>query len=222
MSPRLQIASFNLHHTRRLDRALQVAQAEPRIREADLLALQETDQAAAERFAAVLGLSHVCYHGEVHPHTGRCFGPALLSRWPVGDSCRVDLPHPGLHGLARLAVAATVLVEGTPVRTYAVHLGTMREILPAHQNAQARALLAHAAAGTERAVVAGDLNRKGIGRLFEAAGWRWVTRDVGPTHHCWSFDHVFVRGWDGAATRSGSVRAALAASDHRAVWAEVG
>jgi hypothetical protein len=32
---------------------------------------------------------------------------------------------------------------------------------------------------------------------------------------------VFVRGIDGAGTRAGSIRAALTASDHRAVWAEV-
>jgi endonuclease/exonuclease/phosphatase (EEP) superfamily protein YafD len=117
-------------------------------------------------------------------------------------------------------VAATVMVRGAAMSAYAVHFGNMREILPSQQSDQVRALLREAT-GTGPALVAGDLNRKGLGALFQAAGWRWITRDVGRTHLIWSFDHVFVKGFDGAATRAGSVRSALTASDHRAVWADI-
>ena len=85
----------------------------------------------------------------------------------------------------------------------------MREILPSHQAAQARAVLEDAARHPGPAVVAGDLNRRGVGRLFEAHGWRWLTRDVGRTHWVWSFDHVFVRGVDAGSARAGSIGAAL-------------
>lgn len=221
MSPVLRIATFNLRHGSRLERAIAVAKAEPVLAEADVLALQESDQGAAERFASALGMGYLYYPAVLHYRTGRHFAPALLSRWPIVADRRVDLPHPGLWGMRRIAVAATLLVRDQPVVAYAVHFGNLREILPPHQNAQARAVLADAVAGSGPAMVAGDLNRKGLGRLFEAEGWRWITRDVGRTHRIWSFDHVFVRGFDGALVRAGRVRAALSASDHQAVWAEL-
>ena len=217
----LRIVTFNLYFAERIERAIAVARAEPDFAGADVLALQEADEAAAQRFADALGLGFVYYPALRHPRTGRNFGPALLSRWPIEEDRRLDLPHSGLSSMPRIAIGGSLRIAGEPVHVYVVHFGTMREMLPLHQNAQARTVLRDAAARPGRAVIAGDLNRKGIGRLFEAEGWRWVTRDVGRTHRVWSFDHVFLRGFDGAETRFGSVRAALEASDHRAVWARI-
>jgi endonuclease/exonuclease/phosphatase (EEP) superfamily protein YafD len=109
--------------------------------------------------------------------------------------------------------------SGAPIEFVAVHFGTMREILPRQQEAQARAVLAAVAELPGPVVVAGDLNRRGLGRVFVDAGFQWVTRGVWLTHHVWSFDHVFARGVPASQVRTGSVRAALRASDHRAVWA---
>ena len=217
----LRIATFNLYLAERIDRAIAVAQAEPNMAAADVLALQEADEAAAHRMAEALGLGFVYYPALRHPRTGRNFGPALLARWPIEEDRRLDLPHSGIGSMPRIAIGASLRIGGELVAVYVVHFGTMREMLPLHQNAQARMVLRDAAARPGPAVIAGDLNRKGIGRLFEAEGWRWITRDVGRTHRVWSFDHVFLRGFDGAMTRFGSVRAALEASDHRAVWAQI-
>ena len=220
MSEGLRIATFNLCHGRRLERAVAVALAEPGLAQADVLALQECDQRDAERLATALGMTYCYVPGPVHYWTGRHFAPALLSRWPIRDGRSVDLPHHGIWRMRRVALAATVIVRDEVVSAYAVHFGNMREILPAQQSDQVRSLLRDAT-GPGPALVAGDLNRKGLGALFQAAGWRWVTRDVGRTHLIWSFDHVFVRGFDGAPTLAGSIPATLAASDHKAVWAEV-
>lgn len=219
--PGIRIATYNLHFAARLDRALSVIRAEPDLAEADVLALQEADEAAAHRIAEALGLGLVYYPACLHPRTGRNFGPALLTRWPVMEDCRLDLPHTGIHGMPRIAVAAVLELEPEPVSVYVVHFGTMREIFPRQQDEQARRVLADAATRPGPAIIAGDLNRRGVGRIIEQAGWRWITRRVGRTHLFWSFDHVFVRGFDGAPARAGSVRAALQASDHRAVWAEI-
>ena len=217
----LRIATFNLFFAERVERAIAVAQAEPNLAAADVLALQEVDEAAAHRIAEALGLGFVYYPALRHPRTGRNFGPALLARWPIEEDRRLDLPYTGLSSMPRIAIGASLRIGGELVSVYVVHFGTMREMLPLHQNAQARMVLRDAALRPGRAVIAGDLNRKGIGRLFEAEGWRWVTRDVGRTHLVWSFDHVFLRGFDRAQARFGSVRAALEASDHRAVWARI-
>ena len=220
MTRAFRIATFNLCHGRRVEQAVAVARDEPGLCEADVLALQECDQPVAERIAAALGMSALYVPGPTHYWTGRHFAPALLSRWPIRDGRSVELPHSGIWGLRRTAVTGTLLVRGRPMTAYAVHFGNLREMLWTQQNDQVRALLRDAA-GSGPALIAGDLNRRGLGALFEAAGWRWITRDVGRTHLVWSFDHVFIRGFDGAPAKAGTVPAALEASDHKAVWAEV-
>ena len=94
----------------------------------------------------------------------------------------------------------------------------MWEMLPRGQDAQAQAVVDDAATSPDPVLIAGDLNRMGAGRVFARAGYHWLTRDVGRTHHVWSFDHVFLRGLEPRGVRSASVGEALATSDHRAVW----
>jgi len=219
-SPTFRVATFNLHFSNRLARALEVIRDAPELAAADLLALQEADERAVEHLADLLGAGYVYYPAVLHRRTGRNFGPALLSRWPVMADRKLILPYAGVHGMQRIAVSAALEVRGQRVDAWAVHFGTMREILPHQQAAQARAVV-EASDHEGPAVVAGDLNRKGVGRVFEAAGWHWLTRNIGRTHLIWSFDHVFVRGFGRGGVTAGSVDAALTASDHRAVWAEL-
>jgi endonuclease/exonuclease/phosphatase family metal-dependent hydrolase len=218
--PALRVATFNLHFSNRLAQALEVVQANRQLAGADVLAVQEADERAVDRLADLLGAGYTYYPAVLHRRTGRNFGPALLSRWPILEDRKLILPHAGLHGMQRIAVSAALEVRGERVDAWAVHFGTMREILPHQQAAQARAVV-KAIEHQGPAIVAGDLNRKGVGRVFEAAGWHWPTRDVGRTHLIWSFDHVFVRGFGPVRHAAGAIDAALAASDHRAVWAEL-
>src|SRR5574341_1293054 len=70
-----------------------------------------------------------------------------------------------------------------------------------------------------RVIIAGDLNGRGIGRVFTAQGYAWPTRDEPATVHGWSWDHVFLRGLGTPARKaSGVVRENRGASDHRPVW----
>lgn len=218
----MRVVTYNLHFARRIERALEVIRTEPELAAADLISIQEADERAVQTLADALGMHAAWYPAAVHRRTGRPFAPAVLSRWPITAQRQLDLSHPGIHGLRRVAVQARIeRPGGREVECIAVHFGTMREILPGQQEAQAREVLSAVADVPRPLVVAGDLNRKGLGRLFERAGFHWVTREVGRTHHVWSFDHVFARGVRSGTFRFGSVRRALAASDHRAVWADV-
>jgi endonuclease/exonuclease/phosphatase family metal-dependent hydrolase len=216
----LRVATYNLHFSDRLADAARVVRQVPQLGEADALILQEADERAVEHLADLLGAGFVYYPAVLHRRTGRNFGPAVLSRWPIVADRKLILPHLGLHGMQRIAVSVAIEVGGRRVDVWGVHFGTMREILPHQQAAQARVVV-DAIDHDGAAIVAGDLNRKGVGRVFEAAGWHWLTRQVGRTHLIWSFDHVFVRGIRAAGASAGSVPAALLASDHRAVWAEM-
>ncbi len=132
---------------------------------------------------------------------------------------KVPLPGRGwTRGTRRIAVRATILLRGTRIRFYNVHFSTLWEMLPGGQDAQARAVVHDAATSPDPVIIAGDLNRMGAGRVFARAGYRWLTRGVGRTHHVWSFDHVFARGLEPRVVRAASVAEALATSDHRAVW----
>lgn len=214
----MRIVTYNLHFATRIDRALDVLRSEPDLA-SDVLSLQEVDGPAVDRIAGTLGMHAAWYPAAIHQRTGRHFAPAVLSRWPIIEHRLVELPHPGLHGLRRFAVHARIERGADDAfDVVAVHFGTMREILPAQQQAQAEAVLDAVSGRPGPLIVAGDLNRMGLGRVFERAGFEWVTRRVGLTHLLWSFDHVFVRGLRVSGARSGSVRAALKASDHRAVW----
>src|SRR5439155_273313 len=79
-----------------------------------------------------------------------------------------------------------------------------------------RAILADAAL-YPRVVVSGDMNSRGIGKEFRAAGFLWPTEHNPRTHLVFNWDHVFLKGFahtDGA----GVVSDTLGASDHRPVW----
>jgi len=219
----MRVVTYNLQHSNRLERALQLMLSEPDLSNADVISIQEADERAVALLGERLGFETAWYPAAIHPRTRRHFAPAVLSRWPIESHQLLDLPHHGLHGLRRVAVRARIRHPGGgELEFVSVHFGTMREILPGQQLAQARDVLKAVEDVRGPLIIAGDLNRRGLGRAFEESGFRWVTREIGRTHHIWSFDHVFVRGVPAASARVGSVRAALQASDHRAVWADLG
>jgi endonuclease/exonuclease/phosphatase family metal-dependent hydrolase len=216
----LRIVTFNIRFAREIDRAIEVLRGDS-LRGADVLALQEMDEAGVDRIARALGYDYAFYPAVVHPASGRYFGPAVLSRWPIERSWKVLLPHAGwTRGQRRTATAAVLQVRDTRVLAYAVHLETPLQIGDEWRRDQALAVLADAADWRGPVVVAGDFNSEGIGRLLEREGYHWLTRWVGPTVAWFSWDHVFVRGLVSASPRSaGVVWEIRGASDHHPVWA---
>ena len=218
----LRMVTFNLKFAREVDRAIDLFRADPELRQADVVALQEMDAPGVDRLARALGYDYVYYPAAFHPMAAKDFGNAVLVRGRILADHKVMLPHPSRsRGLQRIAVAADVEVAGQRVRVYSVHLETPAEIWPWQRREQVDAILADAR-GAERAVIAGDFNdRDVVGPLIEGAGYRWVSRDARRTVGLFAWDHVFARGLDLKASpaRSGVVRDNRQASDHRPVWA---
>jgi endonuclease/exonuclease/phosphatase family metal-dependent hydrolase len=222
MSPQspIRVVTFNIRFAREIDRAIEVLRDDS-LRGADILALQEMDETGAERIARALGYDYVFYPAVIHPTSGRYFGPAVLSRWPIERSWKVILPHAGwTRGQRRTATATVLRVRNTRVLAYAVHLETPAQISDSERRDQALALLDDAAAWRGPVVIAGDFNSEGIGLLLAREGYVWLTRRVGPSVAWFSWDHIFVRGLAPARPRSaGVVRDTRGASDHHPVWA---
>jgi endonuclease/exonuclease/phosphatase family metal-dependent hydrolase len=181
-----------------------------------VVVLQEMNDDAAARIAAALDMSFVYYPAIYHPVPKENFGNAILSRWPVVDDGKLILPHLSWSRRAhRAAVMATLQVGPEQVHVFAVHFSTPLEIWYDGQKDQARLVL-DAADDYDHAIVAGDFNGHGVGKLFEKAGFAWPTRKVGDTHRFFSVDHILARGF--VSLGGGKVDDTRGASDHKPVW----
>jgi endonuclease/exonuclease/phosphatase family metal-dependent hydrolase len=218
----VRVVSFNIKLADRIGPAIEVLQSDE-LRDADLISLQEMDEAGVERIARALHLNYVYYPGSIHPTRQRYYGPAILTRWPIRETSKLILPHEGLmRRQRRNATAATIQIHGSCVRVYAVHLEPQLRISEHQREDQVDTILADAATTSCPVVVAGDFNSKGIGRYFERKGYAWPTKRVGRTITIFSWDHIFARGFDlPDSAAAGKVREVRGASDHYPVWASL-
>jgi endonuclease/exonuclease/phosphatase family metal-dependent hydrolase len=218
----IRVVTFNIKLAREIDRAIQVLQ-EDSLRGADILTLQEMDENGVDRIARALGLNYAYYPASIHPASGRYFGPAVLSRWPIERSWKLLLPHGGwTRGQRRTATAAILKVRNTRLLVYAVHLETPVQISEPERRDQVMAVVADAADYQGPVVIAGDFNSQSIGGLLRKQGYTWLTEHVGPTVSWFSWDHIFVRGASQPTPASaGMIREIHGASDHHPVWTVV-
>jgi endonuclease/exonuclease/phosphatase family metal-dependent hydrolase len=161
-SPRLRVASYNLHSGVGMDGKRSWSRLAEVLREldCDLYALQEVDNQPGEfeesmmleRLAreldmqAVPGLRIVRRTGE--------YGNAILTRLPVTKVRLHDLSHSWFE--PRGAIDVQVDIAGQPVRVIATHLGLRR----AERRVQWRALMMALAESPQQVpiVLAGDMN----------------------------------------------------------------
>jgi endonuclease/exonuclease/phosphatase family metal-dependent hydrolase len=214
-----RVVTFNVKFAREVDRATRLLAEHEDLRGADIVALQEMDAEGTERIARALAMDYVYYPAIRHPGTGRDFGNAILSHWPLRDDHKLVLPyHSRFRGMQRIAVSATADTPLGPVRVYSVHLETPGGISGVDRQRQAAAVIRDAER-YPRVIVAGDFNSHAVGEVFEWYGFRWVTKDLGRTISLFAWDHVFLRGLDVAQKSAGVVRDNRGASDHLPVWA---
>lgn len=219
----LRVVTFNIKYGRQAAAAAELLKKDPHLTGADLIALQEMDEASTEVIARALSMNYVYYPATIHPVAKKNFGNAVLSRWPLDDDVKLVLPHRGRFRKAvRIAVGATMRMPGRePVRVYSVHLETPVSISGKGRRDQAERILADAASHP-RVIVAGDFNSRGILNLFANRGYRWLTRGVGRTISRFSWDHVAVKGLQlRDCASSGALANARKVSDHRPVWADL-
>ncbi|PYS68699.1 MAG: hypothetical protein DMF73_16235 [Acidobacteria bacterium] len=153
-------------------------------------------------------------------------GVALLSRAPLQEITRIDLPWHDCAWRPRLAMAATMEMAGSRVRLFNVHIDPHGPLDNQHQ--QTEAVLAEAQKHNGPTVILGDFNTLSkqkaieIRKLMEShefstpfptsiATWRGAALRF---HADW----IFVRGL--RVSRWGVARP-LNVSDHWPIWAEI-
>lgn len=154
-------------------------------------------------------------------------GVALLSRVPLKDLERIDLPWHDCAWRPRLAMAATIALGDQEVRLFNVHIDPHGPLDNQHQQTEAVLELAEKYVGP--AVILGDFNTLSkqkaveIRRLLESRGYTtpfptdiptWRGAGLIKFHADW----IFVKGV--RVNRWGVVRP-LNVSDHWPIWAEI-
>jgi endonuclease/exonuclease/phosphatase family metal-dependent hydrolase len=153
-------------------------------------------------------------------------GVALLSRLPLADVTRIDLPWHECQWRPRLAIAATISVGGQQLRLFNAHIDPHAAING--QLAQLEVVAAEAKAATLPTIILGDFNtlsrQKCIDtRAFlESHGYTTpyptgtaTWRGGGLRMHA---DWIFVRG---VRIERWGVARPLNVSDHWPIWAEI-
>jgi len=219
----------------------------------DILALQEADkrtaragaQHVAARLAEQMGLPYVHvgaglptgrkpaqrewwlnFEEQIGLHDEGDTGVALLSRLPLSEIERIDLPWHDCPWRPRLAMSASVDLGECKLRLFNVHIDPHGPLDNQHQ--QTETVLKVAERYDEPTVILGDFNtlskRKAIEikKLLEDSGYSTpfpvniaTWRGAGLRFHA---DWIFVRG---ARVSRWGVARPLSASDHWPIWAEV-
>jgi endonuclease/exonuclease/phosphatase family metal-dependent hydrolase len=222
---------------------------------ADVLALQEADRGTlragrrhvARELAEALGMNYVRAHvptpEDVEPKERKWWldfeerilrgergdtGVALLSRLPLSDASRVELPWDECPWRPRLAVAASVPFGAGRLHVFNAHIDTHADVEGQLRQHRAVLALAGRTCGTEPSVLLGDFNTmtdeaRGAAReLLESHGYATPLPTNTPTWRSGPlrrhFDWVFTRG--ARVTRWGVARV-RGVSDHWPVWVEL-
>jgi endonuclease/exonuclease/phosphatase family metal-dependent hydrolase len=219
----IRVVTFNVQFGMRVDEAVALLREEPELRTADIVFLQEMDAPGTRRIAEALSLHWVFYPAVIHSRTGRDFGNAILSRWPIVEDHKIILPHlERFRRSQRTATEATIEIDGRRIRLYSVHLALPLHVTPKGRQQQAQRILEDALRSPDPAIIAGDINWQRVGDVFENAGFSWPTRDLGRTAGAFDIDHIFLRGFQLTQDPPvGMVPSSRGASDHRPVWAVV-
>jgi endonuclease/exonuclease/phosphatase family metal-dependent hydrolase len=216
----LHIVSYNIEFALRVDSAIAVLTRDSALRGADVVLLQEMDDAGTRRIAESLGMSYRYYPASFHLKYRRDVGNAVLSRWPIVEDSKIVLPHRSRFvGTHRTATAVTVRIGESLVRVYSTHLGTVANVGTEARRNQLRAILADAEK-YPKVILGGDMNNPWVGSVARERGYAWPTEKGPRTAIVGRIDHIFLKGLDTPERNAaGTVIDGPHASDHRPVWA---
>jgi endonuclease/exonuclease/phosphatase family metal-dependent hydrolase len=224
----LKVITWNIHFAEGIAAAQHELSQVPELLGADIILLQEMDEAGTETLARELGYNYVYYPASLHTANDKQFGEAILARWPISEPRKVILPYRSpKNDQIRIATGAVVTVEGRPVLTYSAHVETLL-LGPRRQLAQAEAVAQDAGQEYPLVVLGGDFNTvtpwsiHALEERYSRHGLERVSRGSGPTFEFagleLTLDHIFARGLRPLAV---GVYRDTQASDHYPLWVEV-
>jgi endonuclease/exonuclease/phosphatase family metal-dependent hydrolase len=215
----LRIVSFNIEYARETRRAARLLSTVARLRDADIILLQEMTAPATRFLADSLHMRYVYYPAIYNRILRRDIGNAILSRWPIADDAKLILPGQSRYAKTqRIATAATIKFRDRSIRIYSTHFGTPADLGRKGRAAQLQSILDDASA-YPLVVIGGDMNSADVGRVARGAGYLWPTDTIPSSNAFGRFDHFFVRGLVMPGKASvGTYRVPRSISDHSPIW----
>ena len=224
----LKVVTWNIAFGEEIDEAIEELSQSDELSAADILLLQEMDEAGVEAIAQALGLNYVYYPASVHSKHDKNFGNAILSKWPLSDPQKIILPHKNpKNNQIRIAASALVDVNGELIPVYSVHTETYWLGGDARSD-QLDALLDDLQSSYEYMIVGGDFNTLTPGSVddleerFKSVELERSTAEAGPSIGLGgiglTLDQIFTKGFQ--VGQSGSYSGSES-SDHNPLWVEL-
>jgi len=221
----IKVITWNVKFSKNIDPAIAELQTIEALQEADLILLQEMDEAGVETIARSLKYNYVYCPASIHTHHDKNFGNAILSPWPLADPQKVRLPHQNpKNKQTRIAVRALATIDEFEIPVYSVHTETVW-LGPEQRKNQLDTLLRDIDGDSQYVIVGGDFNTFTAQSIidleneFEQVGLERVSRGAGYTfehsNFGFSLDHIFAKGFtliDNGAWSDTN------ASDHYPLW----
>jgi endonuclease/exonuclease/phosphatase family metal-dependent hydrolase len=221
----LVVVSYNLRYGEAITETIDAFRTVDPLPAADVILLQEMDEAGVDQLARELGYNYVYYPASV-ARDGDNFGNAILARWPIDEPAKLILPglHP-LSGQQRTATRAVVHIGDADVLVYSTHI-EIAAAPPSLRAAQFAAILDDIPDDAPYVIVGGDFNTvtangvEALAELYAAEGLAHDSADLGPTYTRFGLrpaaaDHIFTRGFEHV---DAGVLGDVTASDHFPVW----
>ncbi len=226
----IRVVSWNIKFGIEIDTAIRELRQIDEVAAPDILLLQEMDEKGTARIAEALDADYVFTTLGPHQQSGRDFGNAIVSCWPIGGLAEVHLPHQArFSGHPRMATRASVSVRSNEILTYSAH--TEIPFLPLRLRREQFNRLAEdvSQVGGSHSIVGGDFNtltrRIGLSAVRSSlgeAGLSHVSAESGPTLPFWRLklplDHIFASGFSVVET---GVAWTASASDHKPIWVDL-
>lgn len=225
----MRVVSWNIQYGVETERAAHELLEHVETRDLDILLLQEMDEPGTAAIADALGANYAYTSPAPHAHTGRDFGNAVVTRWPIRRSAEIPLPNQSpVAGQPRSATHALVGVGDLDVAVYSVHteVPSLRLAKRIEQFDTVAADIVRR--GHPRVVVGGDFNTvttrgsRALASSMAAAGLARVSADDSLSYRRLGrdmmLDHVFGVGFD---VVDAGVAAPTEASDHLPIWVEL-
>lgn len=224
----VKVITWNIKFSEEIDTAIAELKNVEDLQGADIILLQEMDEAGVESIAQSLNYNYVYFPASIHTHHDKNFGNAILAKWPLSDPTKLILPHANpKNRQTRIVVRAIVTVADTEVTAYSVHSET-NWLSSQKRNEQLGAMLDNINQDSNYVIAGGDFNTFSSNSIsefekrFEQLGLERVSAGTGPTFEygavVFTPDHVFAKNL--SAIEAG-VWSETQASDHFPVWVDL-
>jgi len=224
----IKVVSYNIKHGKKVNKALKLLKTNG-LDNADIILAQELTPNAVLAISKALGYNYIYYPAILHPVLKQDFGNAIFTRWPILNDEKIILPHLKSRSRQRIAIKATLLINGEKITVYSLHMGIF--IKPDDRKRLVDIIIKPLPRDSNYFIIGGDFNsftrkdRQLITEAFKEEGFNLASQDLGWTYKQWylfnrkvALDHIFTKNM--RTVSQGKVENKKP-SDHIPIWVDL-